>query len=230
MDSHVVNYREAVQSLALGFSSSPFIHHPIGTTLLGTGGFGSVYKSALFDGTIVAVKVQCFQKIRCRMQGIMLDVAWALAYLLHGQSKFVVHCDLKPSNILLDEDMIAHIGDFGIAKMLIKNKEATQTKTLGTLGYIAPEGTMSIKADTYSYGIILLEMITRKKTSDDMFAGELTLRQWINVSFQNKMMEVVDDGLRCSKELPNERINIKDVIVKLDKIKLLLSENGNKGI
>ncbi|XP_059462698.1 LRR receptor-like serine/threonine-protein kinase EFR [Corylus avellana] len=69
---------------------------------------------------------------------IMVDVASALDYLHHGQSESVVHCDLKPSNILLDEDMIAHVGDFGIAKILVENEDATQTQFLGTLGYIAP--------------------------------------------------------------------------------------------
>ena len=69
---------------------------------------------------------------------IMLDVALALEYLHHGQSEPVVHCDLKPSNVLLDDEMVAHVGDFGIAKILAENKTATQTKTLGTLGYIAP--------------------------------------------------------------------------------------------
>jgi LRR receptor-like serine/threonine-protein kinase FLS2 len=69
---------------------------------------------------------------------IMVDVASALVYLHHGQSQAVVHCDLKPANILLDEDMVAHVGDFGVAKILVENEDATQTKTLGTLGYIAP--------------------------------------------------------------------------------------------
>ena len=69
---------------------------------------------------------------------IMLDVALALKYLHHGQSDPVVHCDLKPSNVLLDDQMVAHLGDFGIAKILAENKTATQTKTLGTLDYIAP--------------------------------------------------------------------------------------------
>jgi len=115
------------------------------------------------------------------------------------------------------------------------------------------EGKVSIKCDVYSYGIILLEMITRKKPTDDMFVGELTLRQWINGSLPDKMMEVVDDGLlriehgrdvismesifssiielglKCSEELPVERIDIKDVLVKLNKIKLTLSENRNRG-
>jgi len=69
---------------------------------------------------------------------IMVDVASALDYLHHDQSESVVHCDLKPTNILLDEDMVAHVSDFGIANILVEHKDATQTKTLGTLGYIAP--------------------------------------------------------------------------------------------
>ena len=68
----------------------------------------------------------------------MLDVALALEYLHQGQSEPVVHCDLKPSNVLLDDEMVAHVGDFGIAKIVAENKTTTQTKTLGTLGYIAP--------------------------------------------------------------------------------------------
>ena len=68
----------------------------------------------------------------------MLDVALALEYLHRGQSKLVVHCVLKPNNVLLDDQMVSHVGDFGIAKTLSENKTATQTKTLGTLSYIAP--------------------------------------------------------------------------------------------
>ncbi|RXH94210.1 hypothetical protein DVH24_023894 [Malus domestica] len=69
---------------------------------------------------------------------LLVDVASALEYLHQGQLEPVVHCDLKPSNILLDEDMVAHVGDFGLAKILAGNKDATQTRTLGTLGYVVP--------------------------------------------------------------------------------------------
>jgi LRR receptor-like serine/threonine-protein kinase FLS2 len=69
---------------------------------------------------------------------IMVNVASALDYLHNGLSEFVVHCDLKPTNILLNEDMVAHEDNLGIAKILVKNKDTAQTKTLGTLSYIAP--------------------------------------------------------------------------------------------
>lgn len=69
---------------------------------------------------------------------VMIDIASGLEYLHHGYSEAIVHCDLKPSNILLDEDMVAHVADFGIAKFLAKYKSMTQTATLGTMGYVAP--------------------------------------------------------------------------------------------
>ncbi|GMY10620.1 probable LRR receptor-like serine/threonine-protein kinase At3g47570 isoform X6 [Fagus crenata] len=284
------------------------------SNLLGTGGFGSVYKGILSDGTIVAIKVLNLQleggfksfDTECKVLrtirhrnlvkvistcsnpefralvlqymsngslekwlyshnyclnlvqrvSIMVDVASALEYLHNDQSESVVHCDLKPSNILLDEDMVAHVGDFGIAKILTENKDATQTRTLGTLGYIAPEygseGKVSVKGDIYSYGIILLEIITRKKPTDEMFVGEVDMRQWV-ASFPDRM-DVVDDGLlriedgrdvtvmqtilssllelglRCSAELPDERLVIKDVVAKVNKIKLALLGNKNRGV
>ncbi|KAM4125992.1 hypothetical protein ACB094_01G354600 [Castanea mollissima] len=193
---------------------------------------------------------------------IMVDVALALEYLHSGQSESMVHCDLKPSNIRLDEDMIAHVSDFGIAKILAINKDATQTKTLSTLGYIAPEygseGRVSTKGDICSYEVILLEIITRKKPTSEMFVGELTMRKWIASLLDNVMdsvpMEVVDDGLlriedgrdvtgmqdillsildlglRCFEESTDERPDIKDVMIKVNKFKLTLRGNINMGV
>ncbi|THG09227.1 hypothetical protein TEA_014537 [Camellia sinensis var. sinensis] len=171
----------------------------------------------------------------------------ALEYLHDGQSEPVVHCDLKPSNVLLDEDMIAHVADFRIAKTLAENKTTTQTNTLGTLGYIAPEygseGRVSTSGDMYSYGIMLLETFTRKKPIDEMCTEERSLKQWVSTWLPDEVMEVVDSGLlrtqnegdmvatqnnliailalglECSTELVEERIQIKEVLGKLNKIK-----------
>ncbi|PHT82791.1 hypothetical protein T459_11234 [Capsicum annuum] len=89
----------------------------------------------------------------------MIDVACALEYPHHGCSSFVIHCDQKPSNVLLDEDMVAHLSDFGISKLLGDDESDLYTKTVATLGYIAPEyeldGLVSTKCDVYSYGIML---------------------------------------------------------------------------
>ncbi|XP_038713608.1 receptor kinase-like protein Xa21 isoform X4 [Tripterygium wilfordii] len=185
-----------------------------------------------------------FQRIN-----IMIDVATALDYLHYGQSEPVVHCDLKPSNILLDEDMVAHVGDFGIARILPKAEDAMHTKTLGTIGYVAPEygleGRVSIKGDMYSYGIMMLEIVTGKKPTDEMFIGEVSLRHWVSTSFPNTLLDVVDHvlkpngnnvtdvdmiqgflfsllemGLECSRETPEERIDVKDIVAKLTQIKL----------
>ena len=108
------------------------------------------------------------------------------------------------------------------------------------------EGRVSSRGDIYSYGIMLLEMVTRKKPMDEMFSEEMSLRQWVKATIPNKIMEVVDEnlarnqdgggaiatqekllaimelGLECSRELPEERMDIKEVVVKLNKIKLQL--------
>ncbi|XP_031092248.1 probable LRR receptor-like serine/threonine-protein kinase At3g47570 [Ipomoea triloba] len=130
---------------------------------------------------------------------IMLDVAYALEYLHHNYLHSVVHCDLKPSNVLLDEDMVAHLGDFGIAKILTLQNQAAQTNTLGTIGYMAPEygvaGIVSAMGDVYNYGILLAETFTRKKSTDAMFSGDLTMKRWILESFPSDILQTVDSNL-----------------------------------
>ncbi|XVF78741.1 hypothetical protein PTKIN_Ptkin14bG0160100 [Pterospermum kingtungense] len=90
---------------------------------------GSLEKWLHFEGHFLDI----IQRIN-----IMIDAASALEYLHHGHQASIVHCDLKPSNILLDEDMIAHVGDFGIAKLLGEGDLMIQTMTLATIGYMAP--------------------------------------------------------------------------------------------
>ncbi|XP_050156387.1 probable LRR receptor-like serine/threonine-protein kinase At3g47570 isoform X1 [Malus sylvestris] len=277
------------------------------SNLLGTGGFGSVYRGTLSDGIDIALKVFNLQLERafksfvkeCEMLSnirhrnlikiisycdeldfkalvlqlmpngsleqwlyspnrsmtilqrldIMKDVALALEYLHQGYSIPIVHCDVKPSNILLDDDMVAHVADFGIARLIGSGDSMTETMTLATVGYMAPEfgmeGSVSTSGDVYSFGIVLMETFTKRKPTDEMFVGEMNLKQWIADSlFLNAAIdEVVDadilgteeDGgfvsrrdclssvirlaLACTAALPKERINMKDAVVALNKIK-----------
>ncbi|CAN4091997.1 unnamed protein product [Withania somnifera] len=189
-----------------------------------------------------------FLDIRQRLS-IMIDVACALEYLHHGCLLPVIHCDLKPSNVLLDEDMVAHLSDFGISKLLGEDESDLYTKTLATLGYIAPEygqdGLVSTKADVYSYGIMLLETFTRRKPNDEMFEGGLCLKQWVSYSLPEAIMDVVDANLvtpthsrlqkeldivalimkvalDCCAESPARRTNVKEVVGMLQKINIQL--------
>nr|AMM42939.1 LRR-RLK [Vernicia montana] len=177
----------------------------------------------------------------------MIDVASALEYLHHGYILPVVHCDLKPSNVLLNEDMVAQLGDFGITKLLGEGESMTQTMTLATVGYMAPEygtkGIVSIRCDVYSYGILLMETFTRKKPIDEMFAEEMNLKNWVMQFLPDAVSQVADAhllmgdeecfaakkdcitsilklALDCSVDIPEERIGMKDVLATLKKIQL----------
>jgi LRR receptor-like serine/threonine-protein kinase FLS2 len=78
---------------------------------------------------------------------IMIDVASTVEYLHYGYSTPIVYCDLKPNNILLDEDMVAHVADFGIAKLLGDGDFMMRTMTLATIGYIAPGNGFSLQPE-----------------------------------------------------------------------------------
>ncbi|KAL4334529.1 hypothetical protein GQ457_07G015140 [Hibiscus cannabinus] len=174
---------------------------------------------------------------------IMIDVATALEHLHTGHPTPVIHCDLKPSNILLDDNMVAHVGDFGIAKLLGEGDVMKQTMTLATIGYMAPEfgstGIVSIKCDVYSYGIVLMETFTKKKPTDELFTEEMTMRDWVERSLCKGMVDadllrreddyfvvkancissIMELALSCSTKTPEERKDMKDVVVELKKIK-----------
>ncbi|KAF3678500.1 hypothetical protein T459_11423 [Capsicum annuum] len=187
-----------------------------------------------------------FLDIKQRLS-VMIDVACALEYLHHGCALTVIHCDVKPSNVLLDEDMVAHLSDFGISKLLGEDESDLYTKTLATLGYIAPEygqdGLVSTKCDVYSYGIMLLETFSRRKPSE--FEGDLSLKHWVSYSLPDAVIDVADANLvlptdnhvmkkldcvasimkvalDCCDEYPTRRKNMKDVVGMLQKIRIQL--------
>ncbi|MBA0775982.1 hypothetical protein Gotri_011050 [Gossypium trilobum] len=139
---------------------------------------------------------------------IVIDVASALEYLHFGSLVPVVHCDLKPSNVLLDNDMVAHVGDFGIAKLLGEGDSMKQTMTLATIGYMAP-GIISVKSDVYSYGILLMETFTRRKPTDEYFSGEMDMKRWVKTSLSGGINSVVDPSIVQEKD---EYIVIKTIM------------------
>ncbi|CAI0415496.1 unnamed protein product [Linum tenue] len=118
---------------------------------------------------------------------IAIDVGTALDYLHNDSGVPVVHCDLKPSNILLDVNMVGHICDFGLAKFLPQvalSSPATSSSVgvRGTVGYSAPEYGMgsdvSTSGDVYSYGILLLEMFLGRRPTDETFRDGLNLHNF----------------------------------------------------
>ncbi|XP_018623140.3 probable LRR receptor-like serine/threonine-protein kinase At3g47570 [Nicotiana tomentosiformis] len=180
---------------------------------------------------------------------IMVDVASALDYLHNGYSEPVVHCDLKPSNILLDQNMVGHLSDFGIAKLLGAEDSFRQTNTIGTIGYIAPEygqdGLVSTSCDVYSFRIVMMETFTRRRPSDEIFTGDLSLKQWVNDSLPSGVTQLVDAdlmrpkeeplnaemqclvsvmelALSCTSVSPDARIKMKEALLALKKIRIQL--------
>ncbi|KAK3425572.1 hypothetical protein EUGRSUZ_F02272, partial [Eucalyptus grandis] len=141
---------------------------------------------------------------------IAIGVAYALDYLHHQCHISIVHCDLKPSNILLDAEMVAHVGDFGLAKFLLGSSLDTVVNQMsslglrGTIGYAPPEYAIgcevSKEGDVYSYGILLLEMFTGLSPTDDTFRDNLTLHNFVVEALPKRVLEITDSVLLQERE------------------------------
>ncbi|CAN6682230.1 unnamed protein product [Malus baccata var. baccata] len=136
---------------------------------------------------------------------VAIDVACGLDYLHHDCEVPVVHCDLKPSNILLDGDMNAKIGDFGLAKLLMESTVIAQqslssTHVLkGSIGYIPPEYGIhqkpSTAGDAYSFGVVLLQLFTGKSPTHESFTGDQSIITWVQSAFPHDVIKVLDSEL-----------------------------------
>ncbi|CAN1187572.1 LRR receptor-like serine/threonine-protein kinase EFR [Linum perenne] len=146
---------------------------------------------------------------------IALGIAYAVDYLHKHCETPIVHCDLKPSNVLLDEDMVAHVGDFGLARFLdevvdpsstIADPSLSSIGIKGTVGYAPPEYGMgnevSIQGDVYSYGVLLLEMFTGRRPIDETFREGLSLHNIVKSALSKQQTMNVLDPILLNEPLP----------------------------
>lgn len=141
-----------------------------------------------------------------KLQNIATGIARGIEYLHQGCEQRILHFDIKPQNILLDNDFNPKISDFGLAKLCEKGRSAvSMTAARGTMGYIAPEvfsrhfGNVSYKSDIYSFGMLLLEMVGRRKNIDQTVQNisQVYFPEWAYgrlVNGEDLRIQVEEDG------------------------------------
>ncbi|RZC66264.1 hypothetical protein C5167_009955 [Papaver somniferum] len=222
---------QSAQSLLFNFSIiSAATNNFAEANKLGEGGFGPVYKGTLSDGQEIAVKrlakssgqgerefkneVTLLAKLQHR------NLVRLLGFCLHGEEKLliyelmsrsahlrIIHRDLKTGNILLAEDMTPKISDFGMARLFqVDQTQANTMRIVGTYGYMAPEyalhGQFSVKSDVFSFGVLVLEIISGKKNTAFYEGGAQDLPTYAWQYWQKGLvMELLDSSLKenCSR-------------------------------
>ncbi|OWM71660.1 leucine-rich repeat receptor-like protein kinase PXL1 [Punica granatum] len=174
---------------------------------------------------------------------VAVGVAQGLNYLHNDCYPPVIHRDIKSNNILLDANLGARIADFGLARMMI-HKNETVSMVAGSYGYIAPEYGYTLKvdekSDIYSFGVVLLELLTGKMPLDPGFGESTDIVEWVRTNIRdNKAVEEVLDpsiagqcklvqeemllvlriALLCTAKLPKDRPSMRDVLMMLGEAK-----------
>jgi serine/threonine protein kinase len=161
---------------------------------------------------------------------ILKGVAWGLLYLHEEWEQVVIHRDVKASNVLIDAEMNARLGDFGLARLYDHEKVSHTTNVVGTIGYIAPElartGKVSTSSDVFAYGMLLLEVAAGRRPID---STSFVLLDWVMECHQKgRIGEAVDPklnsiyvieeaelvlelGLLCSHHRPKARPSMRQV-------------------
>ncbi|MCE3049585.1 hypothetical protein HAX54_045209 [Datura stramonium] len=178
---------------------------------------------------------------------IALDIALAIAYLHDECVPRIIHRDVKPSNILLDNELNAHLSDFGLSRIM-GTETCTTTNVAGTFGYVAPEYALSCrvsdKADVYSYGIVLLELLSDKRALDPSFSvheNGFNIVSWASMLLRNdqiqdifytslweagpeeKLVDVLHLALMCTTESLCARPRMRQIVGQLKELAPLVT-------
>ncbi|CAL8115621.1 unnamed protein product [Prunus armeniaca] len=175
-----------------------------------------------------------------KLQYIALSVAKGIEYLHNGCDQRILHFDIKPHNVLLDENFNPKISDFGLSKLCANDQSAVSLTTArGTMGYIAPEvfsrnfGNVSYKSDVYSFGMLLLEMVGGRKNVQvtEANSSQVYFPEWIyNLLDQGEDIRIHVEqetdakiakklaivGLWCIQWYPVDRPSMKAVVQMLE--------------
>ena len=172
---------------------------------------------------------------------IAIGIARGISYLHHGCEMQILHFDIKPHNILLDEKFIPKVSDFGLAKLYPTNKSVmTVTAARGTIGYMAPElfytniGRISDKSDVYSFGMLLMEIASKRKNLNlhAERSSQLYFPFWIYDQLDREKSIKIEDiteedekniakkmmlvSLWCIQLKPNDRPSINKIVEMLE--------------
>lgn len=169
---------------------------------------------------------------------IIMGAAKGLAYLHHDCSPRIIHRDIKSSNILLDGNLEARVSDFGLAKLLEDEESHITTIVAGTFGYLAPEymqsGRATEKTDVYSFGVLVLEIMSGKRPTDSSFIEKgLNIVGWLNfLVVENRQREIKDPdcegvqsesldallsvAIQCVSSIPEDRPTMHRVVQVLE--------------
>ncbi|ESW15337.1 hypothetical protein PHAVU_007G064500 [Phaseolus vulgaris] len=170
-----------------------------------------------------------------RRMSIAIGAAEGLVYLHHEANPHIIHRDIKASNVLLDSEFEAKVADFGFAKLIPEGVSHLTTRVKGTLGYLAPEyamwGKVSESCDVYSFGILLLEIVSSKKPIEKLPGGvKRDIVQWVTPHFQKgnithiadsklkgrfdleQLKRVIMIAIRCTDNSPEKRPSMVEVV------------------